>query len=332
MRLYPCSYVLRGCCDEEAYYYAYDFTLPYTAVSLPLTAAGADCNRDIERVVDNADLLSDDEEQQLSNTIFNIIDTYSLDVVILLVDDYLTEPQYNPGYYGSSYGIDSFGADYFDYNGYGCGSQYDGIILVLSMAQRDRTMVCTGFAQDAFTYQGMEGMWDRFLPYISDGDYYEGFSCFLSLIPDYVEQYNNGEAYGETNYQGDYIAPPGGGYQNGQDGYITPNGGSSAGRDSSGAYYLKAAVTAVIVGLIISFAAVGAMKKKMNTAIPQNNASKYTQEGSFKLTAQEDRFLFRTTTRIKKAEPSSSSGSGGSRGSSFTGSSGRSHTSSSGKF
>ena len=87
--------------------------------------------------------------------------------------------------------------------------------------------------------------------------------------------------------------------------------------------------TGFIMGLVVAFLIVNGMKKSMNTAVPNNYARAYLKEDTVRITASEDRFMFRTTARVP-VQQNSSGGRGGS--STHVGSSGRSHGGGGGKF
>lgn len=73
---------------------------------------------------------------------------------------------------------------------------------------------------------------------------------------------------------------------------------------------------ASVIGIVISLIIVLVMKSKLKSVRPQKNASNYVRNGSFMLTKDLDLYLYRTITRIKRAETNSGSRSsgGGSRG------------------
>ena len=77
------------------------------------------------RVVDEADLLTDDEESMLMATLDGISQEHLVDVVVVTVD---STGEKTPMEYAD---------DYFDYNGYGFGENFDGVILLVSMEYSD---------------------------------------------------------------------------------------------------------------------------------------------------------------------------------------------------
>ena len=74
--------------------------------------------------------------------------------------------------------------DYYDSRGY----RDDGALLLVCMDSRDWYISTCGFGITAVTDAGREYMSERFLPYLSDGEYYKAFDVFASMCDDYVTQ------------------------------------------------------------------------------------------------------------------------------------------------
>ena len=55
----------------------------------------------------------------------------------------------------------AYADDYYDYNGYGAGADNDGILLLLSMEDRDWWISTTGYGIDAFTDYGIDVIGDE---------------------------------------------------------------------------------------------------------------------------------------------------------------------------
>lgn len=180
--------------------------------------------------------------------------------------------------------------DYFDYNGYGIGSKDSGVILVLDMSGREWWLSTCGDTIDALTDYGQEKLMDEVIPYFSDGNYYDGFRTYLAQLDVYFDAYERGEPI-----------------------------------DRGTNYFLIVAV-ALVVGALVGWITILVMKSGMKTTRPQSGASEYIEEGSFQLVGQRDIYLYSHTSKVKKAE-SSSSGS-----STHRSSSGRSHGGSGGRF
>ncbi|MGN0550730.1 MAG: TPM domain-containing protein [Acutalibacteraceae bacterium] len=136
-----------------------------------------------EKVVDNANLLSDSEETALTQSINKIVSEQSFDVVIVTTD---TIDGKTPMEYAN---------DYYDYNGYGVGPNKDGVLLLFSMEDRDWWISPTGYGITAITDYGIEVFGDNIVEQFSDGDYYEGFEKFVSMTEKFVIEAKTDKPY-----------------------------------------------------------------------------------------------------------------------------------------
>ncbi len=86
------------------------------------------------RVIDGADLLTDEEEAALEKRLAEIRKEIQRDLVVLT----------DVSCYGHERSV--YAADFYDYNGYGCGTMYEGAVLLICMDPSDRGFwtACTG--------------------------------------------------------------------------------------------------------------------------------------------------------------------------------------------
>lgn len=149
--------------------------------------------RDLPRLVDDADLLSESEEGELQDELDEISERQEFDVAVVTVNslDGKTAEEYAD--------------DFYDYHGYGFGADHDGILLLVSMEARDWHITTTGYGITAFTDAGIEYISDQFLPYLSDGEYRQAFEMYAGLCDEFVTEAVNGEAYDSENLpKGDF--------------------------------------------------------------------------------------------------------------------------------
>lgn len=163
----------------------------------------------------------------------------------------------------------------------GAGSEGSGVMLAISMAERDWGLVGFGAAQEAFSTYGRERLGKLILDDLSEGDFFEAFSKYLSISEDYLAAWEKGSPYTEKHRYGE--------------GWRIP---------------LIVGVS-FLLSLIVSVSVVMSWKKGMNTRMRQNGAMDYLKAGSFCLTDQSDMFLYHTISRTHKPQ-NNSSGSGGS--------------------
>jgi uncharacterized protein len=138
--------------------------------------------RQKDRLLDNADLLTDGEESLLLDKLNDVSNKWNCNVVVLTVDDH-------------SGPIQDYADDYFDYNGFGADYNGDGILFMLSMSDREWAISTAGRAQWAFTDYGQEKMMDEMMDELREGDYYEAFEEYVMICDRYLEMYDSGTAY-----------------------------------------------------------------------------------------------------------------------------------------
>ena len=143
---------------------------------------------DMPLLVDDADILSDKEENSLSDLLESISEKHDMDIVIVTVDSL--------GYDS----VDYFAESFYDNNGYA----EDGIMLLVSMEYRDYAITKTGYGETVFTYDGETYFIDSFIDDLSDGNYYEAFETYANLSDDFIRQAKTDKPYESGNLPKDY--------------------------------------------------------------------------------------------------------------------------------
>ena len=241
-----------------------------------------------EKVVDSAGLLSASEEDSLRREIAEVIERYQCDIAVITV---LSTEGKTPR---------AFADDYFDENGYGIGTEQDGILLLISMKERDWYLSTHGSAIRTFTDYGLDYIGDQITDRLSSGDYAEAFSKFVSLCGRFLKQAEKGTPYDVGN------------------------------QPKSLQNYLFYLAISVAAGVIVAFAVTSSMKSKLKTAVPRYSANHYVKEGGVRLTSSRDLYLYRTVSRVARPRDTGGSSRGGS--STHRSSSGRTHGGRGGKF
>lgn len=239
----------------------------------------------LPRLVDDADLLDSSEEEELESELDEISERQQFDVVVVTVNSLEGKTSQD------------YADDFYDYNGYGYGSDHDGVLLLVSMEDRDWYISTTGYGITAITDAGREYISDQFVSYLSDGEYLEAFETYANLCDEFVTQADTGEAYDSGNMpKGEY------------------------------AWVLYLGI-AIPVGLLIALIIVECMRRQLKSVRMQNSAENYVKKGTMIIDGKYSHFLYAQTTRRKKPEPSTSSGS-----STHVSSSGTTHGGGGGKF
>jgi uncharacterized protein len=234
------------------------------------------------KIIDNANVLTTVEEVTLETMALALVNKYDMDVVILIEDSIGLED------------VTDYADDYFDYNGYGIGSNHSGVLLLLDMEEREWAISTCGNTIDALTDYGQDQIMDEVLEYLGDDEYFDGFRTYLELLDEYFEAYENGDPIDKPRTVFNIIFD---------------------------------LIIALGIGAIAGGITITIMKSGMKTVRPQRGAQSYVKQGSFTLNKQRDMFLYSNTSRVRKSSSSSGGGS-----STHRSSSGRSHGGSRGRF
>ena len=237
------------------------------------------------RVVDNAELLTSTERRELTKLLDEISQRHQADVVVVTTDSLLGKTPR------------AFADDFYDENGYGYGPNYDGVLLLVSMEDRDWYISTCGFGITAFTDAGIEYISEQFLSDLSNGWYADAFTVFAQQCDAFLTQARAGDPYDVHNLPKEPFS------------------------------FVFWAVVSLVIGLVVALIYTAILKGQLKTVRPRWEASEYVRQGSLDITTAHELFLYRNVTR--RAKPKDS-GSGGSR--THRSSSGRSHGGGGGKF
>lgn len=238
------------------------------------------------RLVDMAGLLDETDRSALLSRLDEISERERVDIVVVTVNglEGKTSMQYAD--------------DFYDNNGYGYGGAKDGILLLVSMADRDWWISTTGYGITAFTDAGTEYISEQFLPALSSGDYREAFTCFADCCDEFITEAKAGRPY-------DIDHMPKEPFRLGYSLFV-----------------------ALVAGFLVAVIVTACMKSQLKSVRSQPGASSYVKDGSMNVTESREIFLYSNLRRSEK--PKNNSSGGGSR--THISSSGRSHGGRGGKF
>lgn len=286
--------------------------------TVPIYAQEIPDQRLLPRLVDQADLLSAQEEETLLAQLDEISNSLECDVVVVTANSLE----------GKS--AKDYADDFYDYNGYGFGTNKDGVLLLVSMESRDWWISTTGFCISALTDAIQANISDQFLPKLSDGKYAESFSLFASLCEKYISQAITPDTGASTTPDTGTSTTPDTGAS------ITPGTGMPSTSTIDGSLSNQKTPPSIlwlpfsfIIGLVISLIVLGFMRAALKTVHPQDSARNYLVSGSFHLTKSKDLFLYQQTSR--RAKPQNTN-SGGGKSKTHISSSGTRHGGGGGKF
>ena len=219
----------------------------------------------MQYVFDAADLLPYEKWEKLEARAEAISQKQDCGVYFALVDDY------------TEYGNGSvFEVTYQLYHGseLGFGKDRDGIIVLLSMEERDYAMFVYGeYAEYAFDDFGQEKLEERFLDDFGDNDWYSGISDYLDACDEFLTKASEGKPVRSSPW---------------------PKVGAAVG------------ISCLIAAGICIF-----LLRGMKSVHQKKEAGAYLTEGGLHLTQQYDQYTHTTETRTKIEKESSSSESGG---------------------
>ena len=241
-------------------------------VALPATAFAAD----LPHVTDTAYLMSDSEIADLEAQAQAIEDEYGFGAYIVTLDDYRAISEESA--------FDAAMAIYECYD-LGVGEDRDGLLLLLSMAERDYSLITYGdLGNYAFNDEGRAAMTEFFLDDFSGDWWYDGFSDYLSWTAAYLDAAAAGEPYGAE--------------------IVPVDRGDVLG---SIAIYLLAVL---LLPLIIAFVGVRIMDAKMKSVAAATQASEYVI-GGLQLSNQVDAFSHVTKVVVPIPKSDNNIGGGG---------------------
>ena len=257
-----------------------------------------------QRVFDYADLLSDADEREMHLWVQDMQENWGMDLAFLTTHD--TE--------GKS--VQQYGADFYVEHDLGLGENYDGVIFVLDMGQREGQIITSGKAIDIYTDYYIDQMWDHMVGYLSEGEYYNAFFTLYMDLHELTGEY-------ET-------------YQKDPDAYLS---------DYSKAQKVKSVATSAVMAggfaLVIAFLAVNSMRRSCKNVKPYTDGRAYLKENGFHLTTNRDSFASTHTALMPIPQNDNdhhnggsfhSGGSWGGGSSTFSGGGGRSFGGGGGKF
>lgn len=209
----------------------------------------------IVRLLDEAELLSSSQAKKLSDKLDKISKELAFDIIIVTMDDF------------GGGDVESFTEDLYDAV---YGSDRNGVILLISMEERDWCISGNAEGKDIFTSGNNDAIADAITPYLSDGDYAAAFDEFVAQCEYYIDGERNGYPFATTTW----------------------------------------IMVAAGVGLLVAFIATAIMKGQLKSVRLQRAAHNYMKPGSMQLTYANDIYLYSTVSRSRRTDNNSSGSGG----------------------
>lgn len=218
-------------------------------------------------LVDNANLLSEEEEVELTKKLEEVKEKTTLTVVVV------TDT--------SSYGKgDMEAADSIFENGdYG----EDGVVFFLNMGERSYYISTSGYAMYCLDDYALsdDKIYSPVIAYLSNGEYYTAFTNFASYV-EIAAKESTRESYSSQtlNSDGDWVEV----------------------KEKKFGWF-GAILLSLIVGTVVSIIVISKEKKKMKSVASVNDADAYVVPNSFVLDEDEDILLYSHISKALKTPP-----------------------------
>lgn len=221
-----------------------------------------------EYVIDMVSVLSNEESENLNSSSGQYSQRYGCGIYIVAVDNY---KDYGSG---SIYNVTSQIYNNKD-NGFGIGGKRNGIMLLVSMRDRNYAMFVYGDqAEYAFNSYAQEQLEKEFTDNFEQNDWYGGFSDYVKTCGEYLAKADVGKPV----------------------------------RKSPAIYIICSVGGSILIAFVVCM--VG--KSKMRTVYKKTEANTYT--GSVNLTDRLDQFTHTTETRRSRSDSTQSESGGGGSG------------------
>lgn len=224
---------------------------------LPVSAAE-------QRVFDNADLLTAEEEQNLQQFCEDAREEYEIDFAYLTTND------------TDGLSTREYGAQFYIEQDFGVGEDYSGAIFVLNMGEREGQLVTCGEAMDMITDADADAIWDEISGYFSDGDYYGGMEQLWWDVDALCTEYQTYGAEGRPETDTFFSENP-----------ISSGGGIAV------LVLLAAVFSAVIAGVSVM-----SMRRACKNVHPFTDGRAYLKENGCQLRTNQDTFANTHTSMV----------------------------------
>ena len=248
-------------------------TVTFMLFALCITSVASE---KLNYVTDTAELLTSEELIELYSMTKEISEKYDFGIYIVTVDDF-TE-------YVDTYEVtEAAETIYFEYE-LGKGNEKNGILLLLSMSERDYAIYAYGYGNIAFTDYGKDYLSEEFLDNFAKDDWYGGFYDYVYVSGQMLDKAING---------------------NPVDIEISNN-------KNNGRIY--GIIICTLIGFVIAVIVKNKLKKQLVSVHTGTEATNFIATKGLELSKNIDEYTHTTTERVyspKEKESSSGSSRGG---------------------
>ena len=212
----------------------------------------------LDYVTDAALLLTDEEWLALEERAEEISRQYQCGVYIVTLDDFTRYVDTDSVYEAAK-------AIYVGYD-LGLGEEQSGVLLLLSMAERDYALISSGWGNTALTDYGKDRLSEAFLDNFGDDDWYGGFTDYLERCAGMMRSAEAG----------------------------TPMDVGTSPR-----IWLVGMLISIGLGCMAAYLICLLLENQMKSVGRKQEANTYLQTDRIDITAREDHFINVTQTRVK---------------------------------
>lgn len=214
-------------------------------------------------ITDSVGYLTEEQNKELSARLDKIRKQYNFDIVFVSEDRL------------SAYDAQASADDIYDYNGYGYGENYDGILFYIADAERKYHFSTYGSGMTIFNENGLAYLEKKIVPSLKEGDYYTAVKTYADCAQELLEMAAQGKPFNKRQHSTQYI--------------------------------LGVIAGAILLPLLLAYFMMKKKLAKMKTAVKEDNAANYMKPGSMTLDFSRDIFLYSTVTKTEKVKSNSGS-------------------------
>ena len=214
-------------------------------------------------ITDSVGYLTEEQNKELSARLDKIREQYNFDIVFVSEDRI------------SAVDAQAAADDIYDYNGYGYGENYDGILFYIADSERKYHFSVCGSGETIFNENGLAYLEKKIVPYLKKDNYYAAVKSYADHTEELLEMAAEGKPFNKRQHSMKYI--------------------------------LCVVAGALLLPLILAYFMMHKKLCAMKTAVKEDNAANYMKPNSMNLDFSRDIFLYSTVTKTEK--PKSDSGS-----------------------
>ncbi len=230
-------------------------------------------------IYDTVGILTADEQNALQQKAAEISEQYECAVYVVVVDDF---QKY------TNYSVRQAAENIYTDNGFGWGEEKSGVMLLLSMAERDYSLIAYGYGNTAFTDYGKDILSEKFLDDFKGDNWYAGFDDYVGYSGEMLQRSREGSPIDVSS-----------------DGV---RGASRSLREKLGPIGLFLII--IVLPVAIAFIVCSTMKAKMKSVRRAVSAQQYNVDSAVDLYESSDVFTHVTESRVRIQNDSSRSGGG----------------------